>query len=107
MKTSNLPHEKVASAIQELPVRLRRVATQQFRRRTLRHGSDEFGETHPKIAIKPEDRRIMDEMKRAGMSFRAIEDAWRLFPNSGNDAQRCIRMARKALRRAKAKAAAK
>jgi hypothetical protein len=107
MRTSNLPHEKVADAIQKLPLRLRRIAARQFRRRTRRHGSDEFGKDHPNVAIKPEDRRVMDEMKRSGMSFRAIEDAWRLFPNSGNDAQRCIRLARKALRKAKAKAAAK
>jgi len=90
-----LPKDKVEQTIDRLRPELRRIARRWFHR-TLngdpfyRHGSDAFARKHPEFAVTPEQRAFMYELQQEGCSYREIEEILHLYPNSGNDAYRCV-----------------
>lgn len=58
-----------------------------------RHGSDEYARLYPNRAVTLKEKLEMRELHKDGLSFRACEEVYHLIPNSGNGAQRCVRMA--------------
>jgi hypothetical protein len=101
-----LARPKVMEQIDKLPKTQRRLAIQRLEsalpRR--RHGSPEYARQHPSLAVTMKEKLEMVELHKRhgsqkGLSFRALEEVYHLIPNSGNDAQRCIRLATRHLRR--------
>ncbi len=91
-----LPKEKVEQAINRLRPELRRLARRWFHRTWngspfYRHGSDAFARKYPEMEVTPEQRALMFELQQEGCSYREIEEIMHLYPNSGNDAYRCVK----------------
>lgn len=102
--STKLAKPKVLEQIQKLPWRLRKLAHERLESATgrrRRHGSVEFARHHPSLAVTAEEKLEMDKLHKGGLSFRAIEETYGLIPNSGNDAQRCVRWSRKSVRQRK------
>lgn len=89
-----LTRAKVLAQIHRLPAREKGGAMERLmcpRRR--RHGSDAYARAHPLDAVREKEKLLMRRLHKLGLSFRALEEVFRLIPNSGNDAQRCVREA--------------
>jgi len=91
-----LPSAKVEQAIDRLQPDIRRLARRWFHKTFngqpfYRHGSDQFAKKEPAIAVTPEQRAFMYELKQDGCSYREIEEILHLCPASGMDAYRCVK----------------
>jgi hypothetical protein len=85
-----LSRMKVIAAIDKLPKVLReQVRSIHTSNISLRHGSPSYAKKH-RNGLTEEDAKLMVQCRKADMSFREIEGAFKLFPNSGNDAYRVI-----------------
>ena len=98
--STKLAREKVMAQIEHLPEGLQKAALRHLNapmRR--RHGSGLYARTYPDRALDDGSKLKMRELHKAGLSFRACEEVFHLIPNSGNDAQRCVRVASRLIRR--------
>lgn len=105
--SKKLARPKVLEQIEKLAPSLKRIALRHLNtpiRR--RHGSPEYARQFPTRAVSLKDKVDMKTLHKAGLSFRACEEVFHLIPNSGNDAQRCVKIAARALRTRKVKALA-
>lgn len=98
---TELPAERVEAAIDRLPEYDRRRARRWFHKTYVnkngvrkpypyRRGSESYAEEHPEFGVPTDQREFMYTLNQHGMSFREIEAIMHLFPQQGNDAQRCI-----------------
>lgn len=84
-----LPKSKVEEAIARLPKDLRDKARKMFHKTMpYRHGSETYARKHPELAVSASEKAFFYKLRRAGCSFREIEEIGHLYPNSGNDAYR-------------------
>jgi len=105
--SKKLARPKVLDQIEKLAPTLKRIALRHLNtpiRR--RHGSQEYARQFPTRAVSLKEKVDMKALHKAGLSFRACEEVFHLIPNSGNDAQRCVKIAARALRTRKVKATA-
>lgn len=92
--STSVHKDKVARAIARLPESLRRRVNAIYHSsKSFRHGSPQYGTKHPGAAVTDDQRKLMAichyKAGKYGMPFRPMEPAFKLYPASGNDAQRC------------------
>lgn len=95
LKSKKLQEQKVMENIWKLPSELRGKAKNWLKKKVQdRHGSESWAEEHPEaLPVTDQQCVLMKRMHDKGVSFRALESIFHLIPNSGNDAQRCVRRA--------------
>jgi hypothetical protein len=98
--STKLEKSKASLAVTKLPSGLRVKARNWLGKRVMdRYGSGSFLSRCPQRAVSDQQKVLMRDFHRAGLSFRVIERVMHLVPNSGNGAQRCVREAARSARR--------
>jgi hypothetical protein len=99
--STSVQRAKVEKAIRALPEPLRRkVRDIANSRSSYRHGSPQYAKKHPGSAVTEDEYILMAIAHyKCDMPFRPMEPAFKLYPASGNDAQRCAKLGRKLIRK--------
>lgn len=99
--STSVQRAKVEKAIRALPEPLRRKVNAIYTSRSsYRHGSPQYAKKHPGSAVTNDEYVLMAIAHyKCDMPFRPMEPAFKLYPASGNDAQRCAKIGRKLIRK--------